>query len=56
MRIASSIVGTLLWRLAVTRSGLVLRIQELLSIALVATGVGTAVGYAIVSRMGRRRG
>ena len=50
MRPFHSLVGFLIWRVALARTGLRMRLHHVLSILVMLAGIGAAIGYNIVGR------
>ena len=53
MRSVGHIVDILAWRAGVAHSGLRLRLRGLFSILVVLGGIGTAIGFGVVNRLGQ---
>ena len=51
MRPVQTLLGYLLWRVHLARTGYVLRLRSILSSLVVFGGIGAAVGYAVVGRL-----
>lgn len=53
MRPLGTLVDILTWRVGIARTGVRLRLRSLFSFALVFGGIGAAIGYGVVARLGR---
>jgi len=50
MRPVGSVLGFLAWRVGVARTGFGVRLRRMVSTLVVVSGIGAAIGYAVVGR------
>jgi len=50
MRPVGSVLGFLIWRFGMARAGFGIRLRSTVHVLVVCSGIGAAIGYAIVGR------